>query len=220
MTNKKKSNTFNLLIIYSICLAFSSCQNNTFPVETSRDSMDSSDKKINSVFDLEKNPFIRNHLNADISLNDSTIQLRSEDSLYGIICSCLGLNNPLITIFGFQDVANIRLIKIKAEDVMHNNLYVMLFDGKGRFIDSLSSLEPINGDQLGYEDSASVEWHYYSNYYYLNDLVCEVLLDCDVMINGNEADTLFCKKSYTYYMIVNNQFQSYAKDSITYGERY
>ena len=220
MANKKNNCTFNLLIIYSICLAFSSCQNNIFPVETPRDSIDSSKKNYNSVFDLEKNPFIRNHLNADISLNDSTIRLSPEDSLYGIICSCLGLNNPIITIFGFQDVANIRLIKIKAEDVMHDNLYVMLFDGKSRFMDSLSSLEPINGDQLGYEDGASVEWHYYSNYYYLNDLVCEVVLDCDVMIHGNEADTLFCKKNRTYYMIVNNQLQVYAKDSVTYGEKY
>ena len=190
------------------------------PADTSRASMDSLDRNYNSVFDIGKNPLIHNHLNADISLNDSTIQLRPEDSLFGIICSSLGLNDPIITIFGFQDVDNIRLIKIKAEDLTHDNLYVMLFDDKGRFIDSVSSAEPINGDQLGYEDGASVEWHYYSNYYYLNDLVCEAILDCDVKIRGNEADTLYCKKRHTYYTIVNNQFQVYSKDSVTYGERY
>ena len=108
MINKTKT-TFSIfcaLIICSICLVFSSCQNNMSPADTSRDSMGSLDKNYNSVFDIEKNPLIHNHLNADISLNDSTIQLRPEDSLFGIICSSLGLNDPIITIFGFQDVDN------------------------------------------------------------------------------------------------------------------
>ena len=205
------------LLFYCNCLLYIACQHNSnFIDNTTCNILVCNSSTINNVFDISKETIIPCHLNADISLNDSTLQLHPEYPLYNTICECLGLNNPIITIFGYKDIMNLRLLKLNAADVLHDHLYVLLFDNNGHFIDSISSPEPINGDQLGYNDGVPVEWHYYSNFYFKNELE-KITTSCDLNMYDEQIDTLYYCVYRTKYKVDMKKIVEYTKDSIVKG---
>ena len=155
-------------------------------------------------------------MNADIASNDSSLRLQPDCPLYNTICDCLGLNSPIVTVFGYKDIEDVRLLKLYVEDMSHDHLYVLLFDNNGCFLDSISSPDPINGDQLGHEDGAPVEWHYYSNFYFRNELE-KTTTSCDLKMYGDRIDTLYSAVCRTKYKVDSNKFFEFTKDSIIKG---
>lgn len=207
-----------ILAIYCICLGNNACQHIKH-VETIQSDIVDYNSSFYSVFDIDRCPIVPCHLNADITLTDSTIRIQSKDSLYSILCRYLGLSNPIITIFGYKDIANMRLVKIHVEDNLHNHLYVLLFDDNGHIIDSVYIEEPINGDQLGYEEGIPIEWHYYSNFYFHNGLEKKTI-SCDLKRSQDRTDTLYSGFYLSKYRIIGNKFVECSTDSSIKGIMY
>lgn len=213
---KLEKSFYVLLISFHVCFGLSGCQNR----QDNHNKSDSTAKESNdvfySVFDLDNNRIIPNHLNNDISLKNSSVRLSSDDSLHAAICDYLGLDKAIIDIYGYKELADLWLLKIYAQDLSHDHLYVLLFDNNRRILDSVSSREPLNGDQLGQEGEYSIEWHYYSNFYYTNELE-KVTTSCDLKILDKQIDTLYSKHCTIKYKILANKFVINTSDSIIKG---
>lgn len=204
------------LLFYSICLLLTACQNSSSLNPTICKKEVNGDYTNNGVLNIVKEAIIPSHMNAEIALNDSTLRLLPEYPFYNTICDCLELNDPIITIFGYKDIGNLRLLKLYATDMSHDHLYVLLFDNNGTFLDSICSPKPTNGDQLGYDDGVPVEWHYYSNFYFKNELE-KVTTSCDLKVYEERIDTLYYSIYRTKYKVYKNEFVEFAKDSIVKG---
>lgn len=200
-----------LPFVYCMCLMNISCQHNNKIVN--------SDNSINSVYAIEKNATIPSHLNADISSNDSTLQLQYDCPWFNYLCNSLGLNSPTIKVFGNKDIEDGRLVKMYVEDLSHSHLYLLLFDKSGHLVDSISSPNPINGDYLGDEEGAPVEWHYYSNFYFSNELINKTM-SYDIKKNGDQIDTLHCAVHLTKYKVTHNKIVEFSSDSIVKGKHF
>lgn len=204
------------LLFYSICLLFTACQNNSRFNPTICKKEAYGDYSNNRVLDIVKEAIIPSHVNAEVVLNDSTLRLIPDYPLYNTICDCLELNDPIITILGYKDIGDLTLLKLYATDMSHDHLYVLLFDNNGFFLDSICSPRPTNGDQLGYDDGAPVEWHYYSNFYFKNELE-KVTTSCDLKVYEEQIDTLYCSVFRAKYSVDKNGFAMISKDSIVKG---
>lgn len=205
------------LLFCCICLLYTACQHNSnFIDNTTCKIIVHDDSTNNRVLDIAEETIVPCHLNADIALNDSTFHLHPGYSLYKTICDYLGLNDPIIMVFGYKDIGNLRLLKLRAEDIMHDHLYVLLFDNNGHLVDSICSPEPVNGDQLGYDNGVPVEWHYYSNFYFNNELE-KVTTSCDLKMHDERIDTLYYSVYRTKYKVDKNKFVEYTKDSVIKG---
>ena len=196
---------------------YTACQHNSnFIDNTTCKIIVHDDSTNNRVLDIAEETIVPCHLNADIALNDSTFHLHPGYSLYKTICDYLGLNDPIIMVFGYKDIGNLRLLKLHAEDIMHDHLYVLLFDNNGHLVDSICSPEPVKGDQLGYDNGVPVEWHYYSNFYFNNELE-KVTTSCDLKMHDERIDTLYYSVYRTKYKVDKNKFVEYTKDSVIKG---
>ena len=200
------------LVLCCMCLVHNACQR-----VSREDTQVCSNGVVNSVFDLDGIPLVPSHLNADITATDSL--LLPQDSLYLSICAHLGFSNPAITVLGYYDIADKRLVKMHLEDMQHNQLYVLLFGADGQMLDTVSTNEPVKGDQLGEEDGVPVEWHYYSNFYF-TDMLEMRTTTCDLKVHKDHTDTLFCGRYSRTYQIVGDKFVACGTDSVITGERY
>lgn len=63
-----------------------------------------------------------------------------------------------------------------------------------------------------------MEWHYYSNFYFKNELE-KITMSCDLKMHGERIDTLYHAVYRTKYKVDmdKNKFVEYAKDSIVKG---
>ena len=160
------------------------------------------------------------HINTSISSSASSSALQPNTPFYIYTCDELKLLSPTINILGFQRVSDMTLVKIFVEDVSHRDLYVLLLDSTGIICDFLRTIEPLNGDQLDNYENTSIEWHYYSDYYYYDNTLLNKVMDCDVKVQLNKCDTLYKKHCLTTYKIGDGKFVVVGSDTVVNGQKY
>lgn len=178
--------------------------------------------KCTDIYQFLKRNNVDSTINNSYQFDDSKIvKLTSDERLYDMIVKVLNLSTPKIKMLGFSKVEPSLLLKIYIEDIQYDGLFVIMFDSSCNYIDKLYLPEPINGDQLGFENDYTIEWYYNADFYLQNDTLMTYRLSVDVKSKQGDVDTLYKGCYISKYMCdCAKGFREFETDSVIIGKRW